>query len=193
MAASCSTSRPCVVSRGGPIAATWSPQVPLSAHAGSDFQGPQGSSSAQSRGAQRYSRCSQLADAERSSVGQRRLRSFRAIIGLPADAINAERSALLTAAHDGSAERRAFGGADCRSVESGYSDRSAAKMPKNAGPPQSAVVAGHVAFRFAACISARESSASRSSRLMSKLSCISSRAASMSARCRPASGAGVGR
>ena len=41
-----------------------------------------------------------LAYAVRSSVGQRRLRSFRAIIGVPADATNAERSALLTAAND---------------------------------------------------------------------------------------------
>lgn len=41
-----------------------------------------------------------LAYAVRSSVGQRRLRSFRAIIGIPADATNAERSALLTAAND---------------------------------------------------------------------------------------------
>jgi len=35
-----------------------------------------------------------------SSVGQRRLRSFRAIIGVPADATGAERGALLTAAND---------------------------------------------------------------------------------------------
>lgn len=41
-----------------------------------------------------------LAHAVRSSAGQRRLRSFRAIIGVPADATNAERSALLTAASD---------------------------------------------------------------------------------------------
>lgn len=41
-----------------------------------------------------------LAYAVQSSVGQRRLRSFRAIIGVPADATNAERSALLTAAND---------------------------------------------------------------------------------------------
>lgn len=41
-----------------------------------------------------------LAYAVRSSVGQRRLRSFRAIIGVPADATSAERSALLTAAND---------------------------------------------------------------------------------------------
>lgn len=41
-----------------------------------------------------------LAYAVRSSVGQRRLRSFRAIIGVPADATNAERGALLTAAVD---------------------------------------------------------------------------------------------
>lgn len=41
-----------------------------------------------------------LAYAVRSSVGQRRLRSFRAIIGVPADATNAERGALLTAAKD---------------------------------------------------------------------------------------------
>jgi rod shape-determining protein MreB len=41
-----------------------------------------------------------LAYAVRTSVGQRRLRSFRAIIGVPADATNAERSALLTAAND---------------------------------------------------------------------------------------------
>lgn len=41
-----------------------------------------------------------LAYAVRSSVGQRRLRSFRAIIGVPADATGAERGALLTAAND---------------------------------------------------------------------------------------------
>lgn len=41
-----------------------------------------------------------LAYAVRSSVGQRRLRSFRVVIGIPADATNAERSALLTAARD---------------------------------------------------------------------------------------------
>lgn len=41
-----------------------------------------------------------LTYAVRTSVGQRRLRSFRAIIGVPADATNAERSALLTAAND---------------------------------------------------------------------------------------------
>jgi rod shape-determining protein MreB len=41
-----------------------------------------------------------LAYAVRTSVGQRRLRSFRALIGVPADATNAERSALLTAARD---------------------------------------------------------------------------------------------
>ncbi|WP_257541475.1 rod shape-determining protein [Sphingobium sp. CFD-1] len=41
-----------------------------------------------------------LTYAVRSSVGQRRLRSFRAIIGVPADATNAERSALFTAAND---------------------------------------------------------------------------------------------
>ncbi len=41
-----------------------------------------------------------LAFAVRSSVGQRRLRSFRALIGVPADATSAERSALLTAAND---------------------------------------------------------------------------------------------
>lgn len=41
-----------------------------------------------------------LAYAVRSTVGQRRLRSFRAIIGVPADATNAERGALITAAHD---------------------------------------------------------------------------------------------
>lgn len=41
-----------------------------------------------------------LAYAVRSSVGQRRFRSFRAIIGVPADATGAERGALLTAAKD---------------------------------------------------------------------------------------------
>lgn len=41
-----------------------------------------------------------LAYAVQASVGQRRLRSFRAIIGVPADATKAERSALLTAARD---------------------------------------------------------------------------------------------
>ena len=41
-----------------------------------------------------------LAYAVRASVGQRRLRSFRAIIGVPADATKAERGALLTAARD---------------------------------------------------------------------------------------------
>lgn len=41
-----------------------------------------------------------LAYAVRSSAGQRRLRSFRAIVGVPADATNAERGALLTAASD---------------------------------------------------------------------------------------------
>lgn len=41
-----------------------------------------------------------LAYAVRASVGQRRLRSFRAAIGVPADATNAERAALLTAARD---------------------------------------------------------------------------------------------
>ncbi|ODS93792.1 MAG: rod shape-determining protein [Erythrobacter sp. SCN 62-14] len=41
-----------------------------------------------------------LAHAVQSSVGQRRLRSFRAIIGVPADATKAERGALLTAARD---------------------------------------------------------------------------------------------
>ena len=41
-----------------------------------------------------------LAYAVRSSVGQRRLRSFRALIGVPSDATNAERGALLTAAND---------------------------------------------------------------------------------------------
>lgn len=41
-----------------------------------------------------------LAYAVRSSVGQCRLRSFRAVIGVPADATKAERSALLTAAND---------------------------------------------------------------------------------------------
>lgn len=35
-----------------------------------------------------------LAYAVQASVGQRRLRSFRAIIGVPADATKAERSAL---------------------------------------------------------------------------------------------------
>lgn len=41
-----------------------------------------------------------LAYAVQASVGQRRLRSFRAIIGVPADATKAERGALLTAARD---------------------------------------------------------------------------------------------
>jgi rod shape-determining protein MreB and related proteins len=41
-----------------------------------------------------------LAYAVRSSLGQRRLRSYRALIGIPADATNAERGALLTAASD---------------------------------------------------------------------------------------------
>jgi len=41
-----------------------------------------------------------LAYAVQKSVGQRRLRSFRALIGVPADATNAERGALLTAARD---------------------------------------------------------------------------------------------
>lgn len=41
-----------------------------------------------------------LAYAVRSTVGQRRLRSFRALIGVPADATNAERGALVTAAND---------------------------------------------------------------------------------------------
>lgn len=41
-----------------------------------------------------------IAYAVRTAVGQRRLRSFRAAIGVPADATNAERSALLTAATD---------------------------------------------------------------------------------------------
>ncbi|MCU0946892.1 MAG: rod shape-determining protein [Porphyrobacter sp.] len=41
-----------------------------------------------------------LAYAVRASVGQRRLRSFQALIGVPADATNAERGALLTAARD---------------------------------------------------------------------------------------------
>lgn len=41
-----------------------------------------------------------LAYVVRSSVGQRRLRSFRVIIGIPADATNAERGALLAAASD---------------------------------------------------------------------------------------------
>ena len=41
-----------------------------------------------------------LTYAVRSAVGQRRLRSFRAIIGVPADATQAERGALLTAAND---------------------------------------------------------------------------------------------
>ena len=41
-----------------------------------------------------------LVYAVRSSVGQRRLRSFRALIGVPADATGAERGALLTAAND---------------------------------------------------------------------------------------------
>ena len=41
-----------------------------------------------------------LVYAVRSTVGQRRLRSFRALIGVPADATSAERSALVTAAND---------------------------------------------------------------------------------------------
>lgn len=41
-----------------------------------------------------------LVYAVRSTVGQRRLRSFRALIGVPADATNAERGALVTAAND---------------------------------------------------------------------------------------------
>jgi rod shape-determining protein MreB len=41
-----------------------------------------------------------LAYAVRTGAGQRRLRSLRAIIGVPADSTNAERGALLTAASD---------------------------------------------------------------------------------------------
>lgn len=41
-----------------------------------------------------------LVYAVRSSVGQRRVRPFRALIGVPADATVAERGALLTAAND---------------------------------------------------------------------------------------------
>lgn len=41
-----------------------------------------------------------IAYAVRTAVGQRRLRSFRAAIGVPADATKAERNALLTAATD---------------------------------------------------------------------------------------------
>lgn len=41
-----------------------------------------------------------LGYAVQACVGQRRLRSFRAIIGVPADATKAERGALLTAARD---------------------------------------------------------------------------------------------
>lgn len=41
-----------------------------------------------------------IAYAVRTAVGQRRLRSFRAAIGVPADAVDAERRAVLTAAAD---------------------------------------------------------------------------------------------